>query len=75
MPPRAPSEPRPRPVREGAPGIGTSAEREPESIEHGRPSGTELVSTAVKAAGEVTQIGLTIGGQIIKRAVERLPKP
>jgi hypothetical protein len=43
--------------------------------EHGRPGGVELVSTAVKAAGELTQVGLTIGGRIIKRAVGKLPKP
>jgi hypothetical protein len=83
-------EPRPRPVREGAPGMGTtSADRESASLrsspppadagarssESGRPSGVELVTTAVQAAGELTQIGLTIGGRIIKRAVDRLPKP
>jgi len=45
------------------------------SPEHGRPSGVELVTTAVQAAGELTQIGLTIGGKIVKRAVDRLPKP
>jgi hypothetical protein len=71
----APS-PRPRPVSEGAPGIGTGAtapdERSPESA---RPSGIELASTAVRAAGEVAQLGITIGGHLLKRAVERLPRP
>jgi hypothetical protein len=80
--PRPAPEPRPRAVREGAPGIRTSGERgrgdertDAGSREHGRPSGVEIVTTAVQAAGELTQIGLTIGGQIVKRAVERLPKP
>jgi hypothetical protein len=82
-------EPRPRAVREAAPGIGTSGKRrqapasagpadersEAGASERGRPSGVELVTTAVQAAGELTQIGLTIGGQIIKRAVDRLPRP
>jgi hypothetical protein len=74
---RATSQPRPRPVREGAPGMGTtSADREqPPSPESGRPSGVELVTTAVRATGELTQIGLTIGGRILKRAVDRLPRP
>jgi hypothetical protein len=68
--------PRPRAVREGAPGMGTtSPDRDQPSEESGRPSGVELVTTAVQAAGEITQIGLTIGGRIIKRAVDRLPKP
>jgi hypothetical protein len=71
----APS-PGPRPVREGAPGIGTHGtaadERSPESA---RPRGVELAGTAVKAAGEVAQLGITIGGHLLKRAVERLPRP
>jgi hypothetical protein len=75
------TEPRPRAVREAAPKMGAprpgradepTAAPSPES---GRPSGVELVTTAVQAAGELTQIGLTIGGRIIKRAVDRLPKP
>ena len=71
-----PRAPRPRAVREGAPGMGTtSPDRDQPSAESGRPSGVELVTTAVQAAGEITQIGLTIGGRIIKRAVDRLPKP
>ena len=71
------TEPRPRPVREGAPGIGTTSpdRSEAEAAETGRPSGVELVTTAVQAAGELTQIGLTIGGRIVKRAVDKLPKP
>jgi hypothetical protein len=70
------AQPRPRAVREGAPGMGTtSPDRDQPSEESGRPSGVELVTTAVQAAGEITQIGLTIGGRIIKRAVDRLPKP
>jgi len=39
------------------------------------PSGTELVSTVVQAAGELVSIGATLGGQIVRRALERLPKP
>jgi hypothetical protein len=77
--PRKPREertyPRPRPVREGAPGIGTAGYREQPSQESARPSGVELATTAVKAAGEVAQFGLTIGGQVLKRVVDRLPKP
>jgi len=68
------SEHRPRAVRPGAPGMGTTGVREQPTSESGRPSGVDLVTTAVQAAGELTQIGLTIGGQIIKRAVNRLPK-
>jgi len=39
------------------------------------PTGTELVTTTIRAAGELAQIGLTVGGQVLKRAVDRIPKP
>jgi chemotaxis protein histidine kinase CheA len=38
-------------------------------------TGADLVTTAVQAAGELAQVGLTLGGQIVKRAVERIHKP
>ena len=41
----------------------------------GRPSTTEVVTTAVQAAGELAQIGLTVGRQVLKRATDRLPRP
>ena len=74
-PPEDRSYPRPRPVSEGAPGIGTAGYRDQPSTESGRPSGVELATTAVKAAGQVAQLGLTIGGHVLKRVVGRLPKP
>ena len=37
--------------------------------------GTELVTTAVKAVGEVAQIGAAVGGQAIKSVLGRLPRP
>jgi hypothetical protein len=71
-----PSYPRPRPVREGAPGIGTAGYRKQQPAERsGRPSGSELAGNAVKAAGELAQVGVTIGGQLLKRALERVPRP
>jgi hypothetical protein len=72
---------RPRPVRAGAPALKASTDRArseaPEPPERGSspPTGTELVTTAIQAAGELAQIGLTVGGQVLKRAVKRLPKP
>jgi len=74
-PPPLVSEPRPRAVREGAPGIGTRAARDEPAPAGGRPGGVELVSTAVQAVGELTQAGLKVGGRVVKRAVNRLPKP
>jgi hypothetical protein len=66
--------PRPRPVREAAPGIGTGGYRDEPSPESARPSGVELATTAVRAAGEVAQLGVTIGGEVLKRVVRRLPR-
>jgi hypothetical protein len=40
----------------------------------GRPKGTEIVTTAVQAAGELAQIGATVGSQILKRAARRVPR-
>ncbi len=67
---------RPAAVRAGArplQGRPRAAERPP-SRHVSRPHGTELVSTAIQAAGELAQIGLTVGGQVLKRAVDRLPR-
>ena len=41
----------------------------------GPPSGTEIVGTAVQAAGEIAQLGLAVGGQLLKRAAGRIPRP
>jgi hypothetical protein len=41
----------------------------------GAPRGRELVTTTIRAAGELTQVGLTVGGLMIKRAVDRIPRP
>jgi hypothetical protein len=77
---------KPRPVRAGSPGLkrdAAKAERPPARTAPppppagaaNAPSGTELVTTALQAAGELAQIGVTVGGQILKRAFDRLPKP
>ena len=68
-------------MRAGAPALAESTERarsepsEPRERGASPPTGTELVTTAIQAAGELAQIGLTVGGQVLKRAVNRLPKP
>ena len=42
---------------------------------NGRPKGTEIVTTAVQAAGELAQIGATVSSQLLKRAARRIPRP
>ncbi len=71
---------KPRPVRAGAPSLAESTQRArtaepPPESKTSPPSGTELVTTAIQAAGELAQIGLAVGGQVLRRAVDRLPKP
>jgi hypothetical protein len=39
------------------------------------PSGTDLVGTAVQAAGELAQFGLTLGTRALRDAVKRIPRP
>ena len=74
----APKASRPRAVRSGSPSLDAAkkptrkARREPAPTP---PKGAELVTTAVQATGELAKIGLTLGGQALKRAVDRLPKP
>jgi hypothetical protein len=44
-------------------------------VDDERPRGTDLVGTAVQAAGELAQIGIAAGGRALKSALERLPRP
>jgi hypothetical protein len=39
------------------------------------PTGAEILASAVQAAGEVAQIGLTLGERLLRAAASRLPKP
>jgi hypothetical protein len=35
----------------------------------------DVATTAVQAAGELAQLGVAIGGQLLKRAAGRIPRP
>jgi hypothetical protein len=39
------------------------------------PEGLELVGTAIQAAGELAQLGLTLGTKALRGAVSRIPRP
>jgi hypothetical protein len=66
---------KPAAVKPGCPELELpkSAPRPPRPIGH--PTGGELVTTAIQASGELARIGLTVGGQMLKRAYNRLPRP
>ncbi|MGI8624528.1 MAG: hypothetical protein ACR2NB_13845 [Solirubrobacteraceae bacterium] len=69
---------RPRPVRAASHKLAETARKSADQrapADERSPSPTELVTTVVQAAGELAQVGLTVGGQILKRAVDKLPKP
>jgi hypothetical protein len=65
---------RPAPTPEAAPPAGWQT-TDQDGRKSGPPSGPEIVTTAVQAAGELAQIGLTVGSQLLKRATSRLPRP
>jgi hypothetical protein len=71
----APTYPRPKPVSEGAPGIGRTGYRDKTEPAPGRKRGAEIVTGAMKTAGDVAQAGLALGRQALKRVVGRVPKP
>ncbi len=72
---------KPRAVRSGSPSLAAAKKKSEKGRAPRRkpapepPKGAELVTTAVQATGEQAKIGLTLGGQAIKRAARRLPKP
>src|SRR5215218_6198929 len=76
--PRAPklaAKQRPRAVRPASPPLNTPRRMKPPPQPLGAPTGTELVTTAIRATGELAQIGFVLGGKALKRAVDRIPRP
>src|SRR3954451_5287700 len=70
----APAASKPAAVTAGCPPLERPKSAPPPPRPIGHPSGTELVTTAIQATGELARIGLTVGGQMLKRAVDRLPR-
>ena len=68
---------KPRAVRSGSPSLDAAKRRRSprRAPAPAPPKGAELVSTAVQATGELAKIGLTLGGQALKRAARRVRKP
>jgi hypothetical protein len=66
---------KPRPIRPAAPPLRPRRAAKPPPKPLGPPKGTELITTTIRAAGELAQIGLTVGGQVLRRAVDRIPRP
>src|SRR5688572_21788403 len=65
----------PAAVRPASPPLRAAHPSEPPPKPIGAPTGTELVTTTIRAAGELAQIGFTVGGQVLKRTLDRIPRP
>ena len=65
----------PQAVRPASPPLRAAHPCEPPPNPIGAPSGTELVTTTIRAAGELAQISLTVGGKVLKRTIDRIPRP
>jgi hypothetical protein len=75
--PRGPARkrgPQPAAVKPASPPLRASHEAPPPKP-IGAPKGTGLVTTSIRAAGELAQIGVTVGGQVLKRTIDRVPRP
>lgn len=74
---KRPAAPKPRAVSSGSPELKPhrAADPPPAPAPLGVPKGAELVTTAIRATGELAHIGLVLGGQAVKRTIRRLPHP
>ncbi len=72
-PPPVAGLPHPRPLRQPAQPKGVpTTPRQPHPAP---PSGADIFDTAVQAAAELAEIGLTITARAIRHAIARLPRP
>jgi hypothetical protein len=69
-------QPKPAAVSPGSPPLRATRITDPlASKPLGAPTGTELVTTTIRAAGELAQLGFVVGGQVLKRTLDRIPRP
>ena len=66
---------KPRAVRAAAPELKTRHAASPPPRPIGAPKGKELVATTIRATGELAQLGLVVGGRVLKRTIDRFPRP
>jgi hypothetical protein len=69
---------RPERLRQPPQPRGLPPKPDPMPVEHRDPSfsaGTGIVATAVQAAAELAEIGVTVSARMLRRAVSRLPRP
>jgi hypothetical protein len=64
----------PEPIRQPAQPAGTPSQPRANRVPV-PPSGAEILGTAVHAAAELAEIGLTAGTRALRNAIARLPRP
>jgi hypothetical protein len=72
---RQPAQPAGTPARGPASARPPAREAAPATRRSGPPSGGEIFSTAVQAAAELAEIGLTASARALRNALSRLPRP
>jgi hypothetical protein len=74
---KAPSGPKPKPLRQPEQPAGGPPRRPPASPTHSPApvSGTDILGTAVQAAAELAEIGLSASARALRAAISRLPRP
>jgi hypothetical protein len=72
--PKAKPKPRAKPAPPPAAEVPAAGYATPRA-DDGVPGGAHLIATAVQAAGELAQIGISAGGRALKSAIQRLPRP
>src|SRR5690349_1940923 len=65
--PKVAAKQRPKAVRPASPPLHVTQRIKPPPQPLGAPKGTELVTTAIRATGELAQIGFVLGGRALKR--------
>lgn len=69
------SKPRPKPARPNPTAPVATQGYEPDRTPIEPPTSADVLVTAVQAAGELAQIGITLGEQLLRSAIKRLPRP
>jgi hypothetical protein len=72
---RQPAQPAGTPAQGPASARPPARETAPATRRSGPPSGGEIFSTAVQAAAEIAEIGLTASARALRNALSRLPRP
>jgi hypothetical protein len=65
----------PTPVVPTCPSLRAGRPADPPPRRIPAPTGGELVTTTIRAAGELAQIGVSAGGRMVKRTLKRFPRP